>query len=84
MEIENIRVERLHQITNADCVAEGQEPIGEEVHHQWGSVQAGKFNNKYSTVRQLFSELWTEIHGPNSWNENPWVWVIQFRKIEDR
>jgi hypothetical protein len=32
----------------------------------------------------LFSELWTEINGANSWNENPWVWVIQFRKIEGK
>jgi hypothetical protein len=84
LEIENIRVERLHEITDDDCVAEGQEPIGEKLNPPGGSVQLGRLNGKYAPVRQLFSELWTEINGANSWNENPWVWVIQFRKIEEK
>jgi hypothetical protein len=84
LEIENIRLERLHEITDDDCVAEGQEPIGEKLNPPGGSVQLGRLNGKYAPVRQLFSELWTEINGANSWNENPWVWVIQFRKIEEK
>lgn len=28
--------------------------------------------------------LWAEIHGPDSWATNPWVWVIDFKRIEAR
>lgn len=94
LEIEKIRVERLHEITNADCVAEGIEPLGDErVTERISSgfealpepirVQAGKFDNRYSTVRGLFAGLWQQIHGVESWLADPWVWVIEFRKLED-
>lgn len=94
LEIEKIRVERLHEITNADCVAEGIEPLGDErITARISSgfealpepirVQAGKFDSKYSTVRGLFSGIWQQIHGVESWVANPWVWVIEFRKLED-
>jgi hypothetical protein len=95
LEIENIRVERLQEITNADCLAEGIQPLGpERVTERTSSgfeelpvpihIQAGKFDNRYSTVRGLFAGIWQQIHGVESWIANPWVWVIQFRKIEDR
>jgi hypothetical protein len=95
LEIENIRVERLHEITNADCLAEGIQPLGpERVTERTSSgveelpvqihIQAGKFDNRYSTVRGLFAGIWQQIHGVESWIADPWVWVIQFRKIEDR
>lgn len=31
-----------------------------------------------------FIQLWESIKGPGSWNKNPWVWVIEFEKIEDK
>lgn len=29
-----------------------------------------------------FRELWDSIYGPDSWQANPWVWVIEFKRIE--
>jgi hypothetical protein len=82
--ITGVRVERLHDITNADCVAEGIEPIGDEqtIKGTGFTVQAGRLNNRYSTVRQLYSELWESINGTDSWAANPWVWVVEFRRCE--
>lgn len=29
-----------------------------------------------------FTELWQSINGPDSWASNPWVWVIEFKRLE--
>lgn len=29
-----------------------------------------------------FAELWQSIYSVGSWLSNPWVWVIEFRRIE--
>ena len=67
--IEDVRVERLQEISEADAIAEGAEPV--LVPPDGGSCPH----------RQGFLELWESIHGPDSWAANPWVWRIQFRPI---
>jgi hypothetical protein len=79
LEIVSVRFERVQEISNADCVAEAIEPLGPELA---GRIQAGKFENRYSIVRQLYSEIWDTLHGANSWVANPWVWVVEFRRIK--
>ncbi len=32
--------------------------------------------------RKAFSMLWENINGPNSWSDNPWVWVVKFKRVE--
>jgi hypothetical protein len=82
LEITRVWVERLQDISNADCTAEGITASGKAVKLSNGSyAQAGRYENKASTVRQLFSELWTSINGPGSWNANPWVWAIEFARV---
>lgn len=65
LEITDIRAERLHYITEADAVAEGCESGGD-----WDSAPTVQYSN-----------LWETINGPGSWEQNPWVWVITFKKI---
>lgn len=82
-ELTGVRCERLQDISNADIAAEGIEPIGEETTIANGShvTQCGRLDGRYSTMRQLWSELWAKINGQASWDANPWVWVVEFKKI---
>lgn len=68
LQITSVRVERLQDISEADAVAEGCR--GELV----------DFLTE-KTARYEFSELWKSINGPDSWMQNPWVWVIEFERI---
>lgn len=34
------------------------------------------------TARNSYRKLWRDINGPDSWELNPWVWVIEFRRVE--
>jgi len=79
LEITGVRVERLQDISEAGAMAEGAErPVlsaaelhGMSVHPMTGSYAEG------------FRDLWQSINGPDSWSANPWVWVVEFRKLED-
>lgn len=35
-----------------------------------------------STARHAFANLWEFINGPGSWDANPWVWVVEFQRVE--
>jgi hypothetical protein len=73
LRIESIRVERLQSITDSEIVDEGVRDVGHGV---------GEIDNKFSTLRGLFSGLWNEINGKGSWEANPFVWVVGFSRLE--
>lgn len=68
LEITDVRVERLHDISRGDAMEEGC-----------------PFHNMASgdDPRRWFSYLWQSINGSDSWDANPWVWVISFKRVED-
>jgi uncharacterized protein YhfF len=65
LEITDVRVERLQDISNEDAVAEG---IGTPCDMRYAALDA-------------FKPLWESINGHDSWEANPWVWVIEFKRI---
>lgn len=67
LDVTGVRVERLHDISDADVWAEG-----------WESVSLGNCDHKD------FAALWESINGPASWHANPWVWVVEFKRVEPR
>jgi len=69
LEVTGVRVERLHDITDADALAEGVDRTNTSIP---------------GYARDRFIRLWTSINGNESWDANPWVWVIEFRKIDAR
>jgi hypothetical protein len=70
LEITAVRVERLRNISEADARAEGvTRPVP-------------MLDDDPSTYVDAFGDLWASINGPGSWDANPWVWVIEFRRVE--
>ena len=68
LEITRVRVERLRACNEVDAIAEGA-PWAACGAPQEGSHKAG------------FAQLWEQINGHGSWEANPWVWVIEFRRL---
>lgn len=69
LEITNIRVERLQEISIEDVLKEGIPKEKTETEH-WREMTADQF-----------ILLWESINGKGSWEANPWVWVIEFKRI---
>lgn len=78
LEITDVRVERLNAISKEDAAAEGvsQFRSGFWKHYQpcWTQHQLSAWGS--------FVTLWKSIYGEESWNSNPWVWVIEFKHVE--
>ena len=66
LDVLNVRVERLHDIDEADALAEGVTLTGATRHgHE---------------ARDAYAALWDVINGEGSWAANPWVFVIVFHR----
>ncbi|MBA8193924.1 hypothetical protein HVX71_06460 [Escherichia coli] len=37
----------------------------------------------FAMAKVAFQRLWESIYGEESWNANPWVWVIEFKRIQE-
>lgn len=75
LEITGVRVERLWDISETDAAAEGVTPFGDGGYH----VEEGRFY--MGTATQSYMALWEFINGPDSWDANPWVWVVEFHRV---
>ena len=72
LEITGVRVERLWDISDFDAEDEGT--------RIW-AAEAQKNGNKFSSIRSAWQAMWESINGSDSWQANPWVWVVEFRRI---
>lgn len=73
LEITGVRVERLNDISAHDSFEEG---IARPSMPCLGSDVCIRDN-----ARNAYRKLWESINGPRSWELNPHVWVIEFRKL---
>lgn len=85
LEIVDVRVERLREMSREDACAEGVESV----------VQSGvdsatkpcfrdylnRVPNYYSPI-DSFASLWESIYGADTWEANPWVWVVEFKRVD--
>lgn len=72
LEITDVCVERLRSITEDEAIDEGC-PGGDGVVPGY---------SRPATPTEHFRDVWAGIYGLSSWDENPWVWCISFRRIE--
>lgn len=94
LEITDIRVERLNDISRDDAKAEGIERVGFSEHaidtpggeemvdlRCWRNYTNPR--TPFGSMSQIhsFASLWESINGEGSWDENPYVWVVEFKKV---
>jgi hypothetical protein len=92
LEITDVRVQRVQEITEADAMAEGvkcewYDDDGTPASGCWWDYErkcwSGAFEN-HAEARGSFRTLWDSINAKRGypWADNPWVWVITFRRVE--
>lgn len=81
LEITNVGVQRLQDISSGDAVREGicQLPVSGRYCLSPGDQYFGGASH---SAKEVYSWLWSSIYGEESWKANPWVWVISFERIE--
>lgn len=72
LEVTGVRVQRLQEISTADALAEGMLPTW------YGESSPGV---KCDSECNQFENLWERINGEGSWEANPWVWVVEFKRV---
>ena len=84
LKIEDVRIERLQDITEQDAIQEGVERLpGHEGLLAYQSYLTTPERQQMPCFPYIsFKTLWHKINGRKSWDENPWVWVITFSRIE--
>jgi len=82
LEITKVRAERLQDIDALDALAEGVEGthvITGTLRESGGRERTGEFIE--GCPRDGYAQLWDQINGPGAWDLNPWVWVVEFKRI---
>ncbi|RNI26602.1 hypothetical protein [Rufibacter latericius] len=87
LEVTSIRVERLQDISREDAIAEG-------ISHKFGGwrnylnpkliFSQFEYEVQGETIPapvMSFNSLWISINGEESFEANPWVWVVEFKKV---
>lgn len=67
LEVTGVRVERLQDISRGDAMSEGC---------PFPNMAQG------DDPRAWFRDLWNSINGAGAWDANPWVWVVEFKRLE--
>lgn len=79
--ITNIRVERLQDISNEDCLREG---ISQAFNNVYSFIIEGKKRHVmlYETPKDAFSILIDKVSGKGTWERNPYVFVYEFELVD--
>ncbi|WP_421526344.1 hypothetical protein [Pseudomonas yamanorum] len=85
LEITDVRIERLQDISEAQALAEGIVGVAFRPDDGWPictGYMVGPDDGKtglQTTAAKAFAGLWDSVGG--NWNANPWVWVVEFKRV---
>ncbi|HBW9669615.1 TPA: hypothetical protein MFS57_000575 [Klebsiella pneumoniae] len=94
LEITDVRVERLNAISEEDAQREGvhtevwdqtvvaRNYAARDEFFQFWSEDMPHYVEMNQLYRSSFRSLWESIYGSENWLANPWVWVIEFKRVE--
>lgn len=85
LEVTGVRVERLQDISEADAIAEGVERTitGDGWRRYCNDPELEACGlTPCASAANSFRSLWEWINSPDSWTANPWVWVVEFRRLQ--
>lgn len=80
LEINVIRVEKLQDISEEDCIAEGMQKDGV----LWKMIDHNEMYAEdmcWMRANLAFREYWDLLNAKNGWLQNPWCWCISFKKV---
>lgn len=80
LELTEVRVQRLQDISEAEAKAEGAVNLGEA-----GAFASKQLGIGHEVHRLYFQDLWNSINSKRGfgWNTNPWVWALSFRRLQE-
>lgn len=81
LEIVSVRIERIQDISDDDVIAEG--PIGVPRSVNFQELIPELQMTYMEIARDFFIKLWDQLNDKRGfgWKENPWVWVIEFKRV---
>jgi hypothetical protein len=87
LEITEVRVERLQDISAADALSEGikiniDAKTKQPLMRMTGKFPPAQYIEGNGLVIAEYASLWESINGPGSWVANPWVWAVSFKVIK--
>lgn len=77
LEITGVRVERLREIDSTDAMAEGIANLSTSEHIDYVIPSVAVAQHPV----RAFQLLWESINGAGNWDANPWVWVVEFKRV---
>ena len=83
LRINDVRVQRLQEISEVDCLAEGIPPLSDS---DYWTPPIPKNPNTRAIYGGAYCKLWNEINAARGfgWDANPWVWVIEFERVDQQ
>lgn len=80
LEITETRLEQLQDISKEDAIAEGIEPVADGYKNYMPKLSSTS-QFCWPTAYHSFKSLWESINGAESWDLNPWLWVVKFKVL---
>lgn len=83
IQIRDLRIERLRDISDIDCIKEGiRHAYAESILGMHGYIDCEGTGLWFNTPREAFASLIDKVSGRGTWDRNPFVWRIEFKLVK--